>query len=310
MLFPPFHSRKKNGDDGNDGDKKKRKYSPKDVLMTFLLFSLPAIATFLQLLTFISGPGARYWTVIVHTEGFGVVRVGSLGICLEPGPCRSGLGYQTGPKFGGVIPRFAAAGVWHFVVFWLLIIATVIHFFRLKSLHKDREKGTRWTCLIWAIPAFSAFLLLLCIVVDWALISALQKDGILKRTKQGVPIDGAVKVGGCVWLTVGSLLLVCVWFCVSLRVWWNSPKDFEQRLVLEEKVHEEELQERAKNNQKGMYGLFTGWGGATDRDGERQQHTAAAAAAGGGGGVGGMISNMFGGWGSDPNGPPKFNAYD
>lgn len=86
------------------------------------------------------------------------------------------------------------------IVFWLLIIATIIHFFRLKSLHSDREKAKRRTHLVWALPALSGVLLLLCITVDYALIGALKKDRLLDMTPAGTPVDGAVQVGGCVGL--------------------------------------------------------------------------------------------------------------
>ncbi|KAJ9094267.1 hypothetical protein QFC21_006093 [Naganishia friedmannii] len=298
MFCSPSRSR---DIDDNNSEKKKRKYSRQDILFTIGLFSLPSIAIFLQLFTFISGPGTRYWTVIVHTEKFGVVKVGALGVCPERGPCKSGFGYTTGPSLGSIIPRFAAAGVVHFT-------ATFIHFFRLKSLHKDREKGNRWTWLVWAIPAVSSLFLLICIAVDWSLIYALKRDRILIRTKEGGPVDKAVEVGGCVGLTLAPLTLVLIWFCVSFLSWRNSLKNLQEREVVETKGYTKKLQERATHKQNGLmngYGWFAGGGGvggATSQDAEKRQAAA-------GGGVGGMISNMLGGWGSDPNGAPKGSAY-
>ena len=87
MVFSLFPSRSRSRDnDIDNSEKKKRKYSRKDILITVAFLSFPSLAAVLQLFTFISGPGTSYWTVTVKTESFGVVKVGALGVCPEKGP--------------------------------------------------------------------------------------------------------------------------------------------------------------------------------------------------------------------------------
>jgi hypothetical protein len=84
MSFSPSRSRDNDNDnEKSSNDEKRPKFLTKDIIFTCILFSFPVLAIFFQIFTFCSG--FKYWTVIVKTEAFGVVKVGVLGICPEEG---------------------------------------------------------------------------------------------------------------------------------------------------------------------------------------------------------------------------------
>ena len=117
--------------------------------------------------------------------------------------CLRGLGYQPGDQLGKIVSRFPGVGVFYLIskvhplpagrpntplpALLFLILGTITHVYFLPRLHLIRDTRLSWIMLI--VPAGCSLLLLICVIINFALVAQLRNDPIFQS---GLPNDGDV----------------------------------------------------------------------------------------------------------------------
>lgn len=110
----------------------------------------------------------------------------------------SGLGYDPGDQLGKVIPQFPAAAICHLIsksqpitstksnptlAFILIVLGTCSHAYFLPRIHRIRDTRLSW--IMWIVPGCCSFFLVICIIIDFALLAQLKNDKALEGPSVG-----------------------------------------------------------------------------------------------------------------------------